>query len=131
MRAPWHGLLDEDKLNVLIFWSVDCPHCRESLPAINEWLKQNPEGVNVVSCVSIADSAAMAKTREFCKLNDFRFPTLVDDDMSIGDLYGVTTTPTIVIMGPDGVVDSSIVSGNLDFGARIEKKKRELLNSGG
>ena len=131
VEQRWHSLLEDNKLNVLIFWSVDCPHCRKYLPEINEWLKQHPEGVNVVTCASVADSEAMAKTREFCSLNDFQFPTLVDGDASIGDLYGVTTTPTIVIMGPDGVVDSSIVSGNFDFGARIEKKKRELLSGGG
>ena len=49
----------------------------------------------------------------------------------VGNLYKVTTTPTIVIMGPDGVVDSSIISGYSDFGITIENKKRKLLRSGG
>ena len=73
----------------------------------------------------------MTKTREFCESNELRFPTLVDNQAKIGDLYKVTTTPTIVIMGPDGVVDSSIISGYSDFGVTIENKKRKLLKSGG
>jgi thiol-disulfide isomerase/thioredoxin len=123
----WHSLLDDQKLNVLIFWSVDCPHCRESLPEISRWLDQHPEGVNVVSCADVNSVEAMNKTREFCESNQLRFPTLVDNQSKIGGLYKVTTTPTIVIMGPDGVVDSSLVSGYSDFGTKIEDKKRQLL----
>ena len=127
----WHSLLDDSKVNVLIFWSVDCPHCRKSLPEISKWLEQHPEGVKVVSCAHVNSVETMTKTREFCESNKLWFPTLVDNQAKIGDLYKVTTTPTIVIIGPDGVVDSSIVSGHSDFGTTIENKKRELLKSGG
>jgi len=124
-----YGLLDDSKVNVLIFWSIDCPHCRKSLPEINSWLQDNPDGVNVVSCASVRDDAAKTKTKEFCKLNGFEFPTLVDVNSQVGDLYKVTTTPTIVIIGPDGVVDSTIISGYTDFGRTIEQKKKSLLGS--
>ena len=127
----WHGLIDDAMVNVLIFWSVDCPHCRTSLPEISKWLEQHPEDVNVVSCAHVDGVESIAKTREFCESNELRIPTLVDDQARVGDLYKVTTTPTIVIMGPDGVVDSSITSGYSDFGVTIENKKRELLKSGG
>jgi thiol-disulfide isomerase/thioredoxin len=131
VEREWYSLLDDSKVNVLIFWSVECGHCRKSLPEINAWLKSNPEGVNVVSCATVPSETVKTKTREFCKLNDFRFPTLVDSDAEIGELYRVTTTPTIVIIGPDGVVDSAIVSGNSDFVGTIEKRKKALLGSNG
>ncbi len=127
----WHGLIDDAKVNVLIFWSVDCPHCRTSLPEISKWLEQHPEDVNVVSCANVDSVETMTKTREFCESNELRFPTLVDTQAKVGDLYKITSTPTIVIIGPDGVVDSSIVSGYSDFGITIENKKQELLKSGG
>ena len=127
----WHGLLDDAKVNVLIFWSVDCPHCRKSLPEISKWLEQHPEDVNVVSCAHVNSVEAMTKTREFCESNELRFPTLVDNKAQVGNLYKVTTTPTIVIMRPDGVVDSTIISGYSDFGTTIENKKRKLLKNGG
>ena len=82
---------------------------REFLP----WLEGHPDGINVVSCASAENDDVRTKTREFCKLNDFSFPTLVDENSQIGDLYKVTTTPTIVIIGPDGVVDSAI-AGRVD-----------------
>ena len=129
VEQRWHSMIDDTKVNVLIFWSVDCPHCRTSLPEINTWLKSNPDGVNIVSCASVHDESIRTRTAEFCKINAFEFPTLVDESSTIGDLYRVTSTPTIVIVGPDGVVDSAIVSGHQDFGKTIEKKKKELLGA--
>ena len=112
---------------MLIFWSVDCPHCRQSLPEINDWVRLNPEGINVVSCASVPDEAVHAKTREFCKANEIAFPTLVDKDAEIGRLFRITSTPTILIIGPDGVVESAIISSQTDFVEAIEEKKRKLL----
>lgn len=127
VEQRWHSMIDDSKINVLIFWSVDCPHCRKSLPEIDAWVKANPQGVNVVTCANVVDEASKSKTAEFCKLNNFSLPTLVDDRARIGNLYKVTSTPTIVIVGPDGIVDSTIVSGHKDFGATMEEKKRALL----
>jgi thiol-disulfide isomerase/thioredoxin len=129
VEQRWHSLLDDEKINVLIFWSVDCPHCRQSLPEINTWLAEHPDGVNVVSCASVTSASGKTQTAEFCKLNGFSFPTLVDEGSRIGDLYRVTSTPTIVIMGPDGVIDSALTSGHIDFGKTIEEKKRKLLGA--
>lgn len=131
VEQHWRSLIDPQKLNVLIFWSVDCPHCRKSLPEISVWLRQHPDGLNVVSCAKIGDETTKLKTEEFCRFNDFAFPTLVDRNAEIGELYGVTTTPTIVIIGPDGVVDSAIVSTHSDFATTIEARKRALLKPTG
>jgi peroxiredoxin len=123
-------LFARDKLNVLIFWSVDCSHCRRSLPEINAWLKQNQnEPLNVVSAAYVTDAATATKTKEFCETNDFVFPTLKDADRRIADRFQVTTTPTIVIVGPDGTVDSVLLSDMTDFGKAITDRKRALLKT--
>jgi thiol-disulfide isomerase/thioredoxin len=128
VEQRWHSLLDEAKLNVLVFWSVDCPHCRRTLPVINEWLRRHPEDVNLVTAAKAQNEATRARTRQFCEVNDFVFPTLVDEG-TIGKLYRVTTIPTILIIGPDGVVDTAIVTDPEDFGETIERKRQELLRA--
>lgn len=120
-------LIDEGKVNVLIFWSVNCGHCRKSLPEISRWLREHPEGVNVLSCATAPTATTRAKTKEFCDTNDLAFPTLIDEDAKIAELYNVTSTPTILIIGPDGVVDTAVTSSYSSFGEIIERKKRELL----
>jgi len=127
VQQSWSGMLADDKVNVLIFWSVDCPHCRTSLPEINDWIRANGAGVNVISAAKVNDEATKIKTQEFCNGHDFVFPTLMDQEHNIAQLFQVTSTPTIVVIRPDGVIDSVILSSDQDFGKAMEQKKKALL----
>jgi thiol-disulfide isomerase/thioredoxin len=131
VERRWHEMLDRHKLNVLVFWSVDCPHCRQSLPEIDAWIKKHPGAVNVVSAAFVDNATTETKTREYCTTNAFAFPTLMDKDQSAREKFRVTSTPTIVIIRPDGVVDSVLLTGYGDFGATIEKKRSELIPDAG
>jgi len=126
VEQRWSNLVDDEKVNVIIFWSVDCPHCRKSLPQISDWLKKNPDGLNVVSAAKVTNEVGLVKTREFCDTYGLTFPTFIDQDLEIASAYQVTTTPTVVIIGPDGVVDSIVLSGESVLKA-LEAKRRELL----
>jgi alkyl hydroperoxide reductase subunit AhpC len=121
------SLLAPDRVNVLVFWSVDCPHCRESLPKINAWLRRNPDGIRVVSLAAAATSTLRARTEEFSRLSGLTFPVLLDRDHSIGQRFNITAVPTTLIIRPDGVVDSVLTSGATDYERLFEAKKRELL----
>jgi len=123
------SMLASDKVNVLIFWSVDCPHCKASLPKLNDWLKGHADGMNVISAARITDDATKARTAEYCKISSFSFPTFIDKDMQIGAIYQVVSTPTILVIRPDGVVDSVLLSSETDLGAALEAKKREILKT--
>lgn len=125
----WSSLMDPHRINVLIFWSQDCPHCRHSLPLINAWLKQHPEGINVVGTARVANDAVKTKTEEFCKQEGLIFPTLIDQDLKIAQEFLVTSTPTIFIIRPDGIIDSVLLSGEMDYAATFEAKKKQLLKS--
>jgi peroxiredoxin len=123
------SMLAPDKVNVLIFWSVDCPHCKASLPKLNDWLKGHTAGMNVISAARITDDATKTRTAEYCKISGFLFPTFVDKDMQIGATFQVISTPTVVVIRPDGVVDSVLLSSETDLGAALEAKKREILKT--
>src|SRR6185503_10961338 len=125
----WSSLIDPHKLNVMIFWSVDCPHCKKSLPILNDWLRQNPGQVNVVSLANVMDDAQKVKTRDYVQLNQFVFQTMEDRGMKIGELYQVTSTPTVLIVGPDGVVDSVLLGEAADYGKTFMERRKELLGS--
>ena len=121
------SMLASDKVNVLIFWSVDCPHCKASLPKLNDWLKDHAAGMNVISAARITDDATKTRTAEYCRISGFLFPTFVDKDMHIGGTFQVISTPTVVVIRPDGVVDSVLLSGDTDLGPALEAKRREIL----
>lgn len=125
----WSSLLDPHKVNVMLFWSVECPHCKKALPVLNDWLRQNPGQVNVVAFAGTADDAQKQKTRDYCRLNGLIFPTLEDRGLRIGELYQVTSTPTLIIVRPDGVVDSVLLGEIDDYGKAFMQKKKELTGS--
>lgn len=119
-------MLAKDKVNVLIYWSVECGHCRKSLPEIASWIKENPGGINVLTAATVPNEAVKIKTREFCSVKGIDFPTLMDQDHAIGELYQITSTPTILVIRPDGVVDKVLGIAE-DFGTAIESAKAKLL----
>lgn len=129
IARPFSSMLSSDKVNVLVFWSVDCPHCKTSLPKLNEWLKSHQAGMNVISAARVTDDATKTRTAEYCRISGFVFPTFVDMDMQIGSAFQVTSTPTVVVIRPDGVVDSVLLSGETDLGAALEVKKRAILKT--
>ncbi len=123
------SLLAPDKVNVLIFWAQDCPHCRKSLPEINAYVKAHPAGINVLTAAKVLNDAGRTQTEEFCKQKGFVFPTVLDQDLSVGQQFMVTSTPTVFIIRPDGVIDSVLFSGETDYAPIFETKKRQLLKS--
>jgi len=124
-----YSMLAADKVNVLVFWSVDCPHCKVALPKLNEWLKGHPPGMNVIGAARVTDDATKSRTAEYCRINSFLFPTFVDKDMQIGGTFQVISTPTVVVIRPDGIVDSVLLSGETDLGPALEAKQREILKA--
>jgi peroxiredoxin len=124
----WHGLLDPNKLNVLVFWSVDCGHCRSALPGVNDWLKSNSDGINFVGLASVANEATKIQTTEFCKNQEFTFPTFLDETRAVVDKYKIVSTPTYLVIRGDGVVDS-VFTGGAPILPALEAKKEELLGT--
>jgi len=129
VSRSFSSMLSSTKVNVLVFWSVDCPHCKVSLPKLNDWLKGHQDGLNVISAARVTDDATKTRTAEYCRISGFVFPTFVDKDMQIGGTYQVISTPTVVVIRPDGVVDSVLLSGETDLGQALEAKKREILKT--
>lgn len=122
----FRGQLVDDRVNAFVYWSVECPHCRSYLPKLNEWLEANPGRLNVISVAAVHNPAAKIKTEQFCKVSDFDFPVMFDEDHRIRDLYRVTSTPTILLIGPDGVVDS-VVNTDQEIGEAVEASHERLF----
>jgi len=123
------SLINDKAVNVLIFWSVDCSHCRKALPELNVWLKENSSGLNVITVAKAMNGPAKTKTKEFCDLNGFVFQTLIDKDLGVASLYQVTSTPTYLIITPDGVVDSVLLRSTKSVIRSIDEKRRQLLGT--
>jgi thiol-disulfide isomerase/thioredoxin len=124
------SLLAAGKVNVLVFWSVDCPHCKQYIPEINRWVSKNGAAVNVISVARVTNEALRTQTKEFARLSGLTFPTLVDQDFQMAaSEYLVTATPTVLVLRPDGTVHGLMSPSEKDFGKYFEARRKEIFNS--
>ena len=118
------SLFKDDEINVLLFWSVDCGHCKKHMPVVNDYMKSQGAGINLISAARVDNANMKTRTKEYAQFNKLIFPTVVDQDRSISKAYKVTATPTMVIISPDGTVEDVLVSGR-DFEPVLERLKKK------
>ena len=121
------SLLASEKVNVFVFWAIDCPHCTQFMPKFNAWLKDHHDGINAVGVARVMNDTLKTRTQEFVRLNSFVFPNLVDKDFVVAQQYNVVATPTILILRPDGTADSIMPASETDFEKFFAAKKKSLL----
>jgi thiol-disulfide isomerase/thioredoxin len=120
------SVLKKDKVNVLVFWSVDCGHCQKHMPVVNDYMKRKGDGVNLVSVARIDNATMKTKTKEYSQFNGLVFETLIDTKRSISNLFFVTATPTMLVISPEGVIEDVLISGR-DFESLLDSRKKQWL----
>src|SRR3974377_633303 len=92
-------LLDQGPV-VLAFFKVSCPVCQFTFPFLQRISERySGDGISVIA-VSQDD---VRSTKEFNQEFGVKFSTLIDDNgYPVSNAYGLTTVPTVLLIGPDG-----------------------------
>ena len=88
------------RLGALLFVSPDCSTCIASLDEV-EALKVKTNGNVVVVC-----RAEQGECRELSKAYGLEVPVIVDEDRRVSELFGVQVTPTAVLVGRSGRIQT-------------------------
>lgn len=106
---------------VAAFFKISCPICQYTFPFL-ERLHQ-AYGNERVTFWGISQDG-IRDTKDFCQEYGITFPALVDEKgYPVSNAYGLTTVPTVLLIGPDGTVR---VSGNGFSKKELEKISAEL-----
>jgi thiol-disulfide isomerase/thioredoxin len=92
---------------LLLFLAHWCPHCREEVPKVQDWLDANglPEGVDFVSvATSIDQSRPNYPPDGWLASEGWTPPVLVDSDDSVATAFGLSAFPYWVAVNGDGTV---------------------------
>jgi thiol-disulfide isomerase/thioredoxin len=86
---------------LLNIWATWCPPCREEMPALQRFARENAGKVVVLS-VDQGESASAASA--FAREHGVTFPILLDEQQQYGRAYAALGMPTSVVVGRDGRV---------------------------
>ncbi|MFQ5719353.1 MAG: TlpA family protein disulfide reductase [Acidobacteriota bacterium] len=120
----------DGKLTLLVFWSPDCGHCKKELPLLNDYFKSHRSALNIVGIVKMRDAGFRQRTSDFIRANDLQFPTVSDETEDTWDAYKVVTTPTTVVVTPDGKIDTVLLGSGVDLDKELTPRIGRLAPAG-
>lgn len=93
------------KATLINFWAIWCPHCKRSIPRLNDIVRTYGErGLNVVGISREREQFEADRIREYVRTNPMLFPTGVDDGARTSAGYAVTGIPRVVLVDAQGRV---------------------------
>lgn len=129
--APAIGLADLDghpvdlhdyrgRETVVVFWDDGCPHCQRLAEDLRRWEAEPPRDAPRLLVVSSGSAEA---TRAF----GFRSTVALDREFRVAGAFGVSGTPSAVLVDADGRIASTIGSGARDVMALLCAAPRRAL----
>lgn len=89
------------KVLVFNFWFINCPPCKQEIPELNQLHNKYKENKDVIFLAIALDEKYQIK--EFLKTNPFNY-NIVADGKYYSQKYNVSSYPTHLIVGKDGLV---------------------------
>ncbi|KIX15693.1 TlpA family protein disulfide reductase [Dethiosulfatarculus sandiegensis] len=116
-----HNLIEltKDKVSLIVYWSVSCPHCRVEMPKMLNLAKQltgNPFTLIMVNADGPEMKGAALKMAEFYGIPQ---PLLLDngprDTMPLADAFDLVATPSILVLDRRGkMIHAQEVEADMD-----------------
>lgn len=96
-----------ENAKIIVMLAHWCPHCQREVPIIQNWVESGglPENVDIYGTTVLTNRVRDGDTwppSEWLESEGWTIPTIKDDQAgSIVGAYGMTGTPTYVVLGPD------------------------------
>jgi thiol-disulfide isomerase/thioredoxin/uncharacterized membrane protein YphA (DoxX/SURF4 family) len=100
------SLRSSGKPVMLIFTDPNCGPCNALLPEVGRWQEEHPDKLTVALISRGEAEENRTKAQEHALGN-----VLLQEDWEVAEAYRVVGTPSAVLVGPEGKVNSSVASG--------------------
>jgi peroxiredoxin len=112
------------RLTGVLYWSPRCPYSRKAMSGFVWGMRDMGKFLDIVSVVREGDDAEI---RRFAEEQKITFPILEDRDRAFSRPYRAISTPTFILIGPDGVIDSVNTTGNVNYYTVLMAKVKALI----
>jgi peroxiredoxin len=89
---------------LVLFWRPGCGFCQQMLAELKEWEARAPAGAPRLVLISSEGVAANAA-------QGLAAPILLDEGFGVGETFGVTGTPSAVLVDAEGYIASQMAVG--------------------
>jgi cytochrome c biogenesis protein CcmG/thiol:disulfide interchange protein DsbE len=116
-----HTIGPDGRAKIVVLLAHWCPHCQAEVPVVQSWVESGglPEGVDIYGATVLTNRLRDGSTwppRDWLEEEGWTPPTIMDDEQnSIVNAYGMTGTPTYVVLGPDNE-NLGRISGEIGLG---------------
>ncbi len=101
---------------LVAFWSLGCPHCKNMIEDLREWEKIKAQGDPNLILFSDGEPEAH-------KTLELNAPVILDKDYKISEEFGMSGTPSAVLVNENGEFISETAIGAQQIWALLGKKK--------
>lgn len=95
--------IPQPKKQVLVFWATWCGPCKVELARLNRLVRSGTLKADSVLAVSIGE--ARRTVEDHARENDYLFLVGFNESSSLGRLYKIAGTPTIMLVREDGELE--------------------------
>lgn len=85
---------------ILNFWATWCPPCKDEMPEMEDFYKENKDEV-VILAINIDPQY---NVQDFIDKMDVHFPVLLDEKDEVNTKYQVLTIPTTYFIDEEGII---------------------------
>lgn len=105
----WNGnqytIGPSDTAKIVVLLAHWCPHCQAEVPRIQDWVDSGglPDGVELYGVTVLTNRLrGNWPPSQWLESEGWTIPTIMDDQAnSAASAYGLVSTPTYVVLGPD------------------------------
>lgn len=132
-EVSFSSKVNSKKPSLLVFWNALCKHCQIELPKLIALSQkhQEPFRVFTISRLRPGKESGVSHrelTEKYVKDTRFPWPVLVDSGL-VSTLYKVDSTPTTVVISPEGFIQEVWKGVQPDLEEKFQSASRQLASS--
>jgi thiol-disulfide isomerase/thioredoxin len=106
-QVSWPSLLATSGDTLVVFATPWCEICRRERPEVQDWARANRERIKTIYVFSGGKLPGVVDEIRSYHLDTDALTVVVDNDGRLADRYAIQATPTLLVLGPQGLVLST------------------------